>query len=126
VHRLLRIFKKYMRVVRGLVEVQKAQRQTVLRGHRLGGQSMRRRQPQSAGFRGQEHRHPRHQQRTRQPLDDGVQQGPQIGLRTEAAAEFHQRLAVVVAMAVEGPVHPTLNPALQRVEDRGRGQNGRH
>ena len=50
----------------------------------------------------------------------------EIGLGTEAAAEFDQRLAVVVAMAVKGAVDPALNSALEGVEDGGRDQNGDH
>ena len=40
-----------------------------------------------------------------------------IGFRAKAAAELDQRLAVVVAMAVEGAIDPTLNAALERIED---------
>ena len=81
-------------------------------------------QAQAAGIVHQEDRHAGHQQGARQPLDDGFKQGLEIGFRTEAAAEFDQRLAVVVAMAVEGTVDPALNSALEGIEDGGRGNDG--
>ena len=82
----------------------------------------RRRRPESSL--GQEDGDAGDQQGARQLLDDGVEQGLEIGFGTEAAAEFDQRLAVVVAMAVKGAVDPALNAALEGVEDGGRDQDG--
>ncbi len=53
-----------------------------------------------------------------------MEQGLEVGLGTEAAAELDQRLAVIVAMAVKGAVDPALNAALEGIEDGRSGQNG--
>ena len=42
-----------------------------------------------------ENGNPRNQQRARQTIHDGIQQGSQIGLAAQAAAEINQRLAIV-------------------------------
>ncbi len=41
----------------------------------------------------------------------------EIGFRAKSAAEFDQRLAIVVAMTVKSAVDPALNPAFEGVED---------
>ena len=48
----------------------------------------------------------------------------QIGLRTQAAAEGDQSLAIVVALAVEDPVDPVLNSAFERFEKLGGDDDG--
>ena len=48
----------------------------------------------------------------------------EVGFGAEAAAEFDQGLAVVVAMAVEGAIDPALNAALEGIEDGGRDEDG--
>ncbi len=68
-------------------------------------------------LRGEEDRDARHQQRLRQPLDDGVEQCPQIGLRVQAAAELDQGLAVVEALLIEDAVDTGLNRPFERIED---------
>ena len=45
-----------------------------------------------------------------QPLADDGEHGVQVGFRTQLAGELHQRAAVVVAVAVEMPVQPLLDP----------------
>ena len=70
-------------------------------------------------FLGEENSHARYQQGLREPLDDGFEQGMQIGFRTQAAAKLDQRLAVVVAVAVEDAVDPVLDAPLQRIEEGG-------
>ena len=50
----------------------------------------------------------------------------EFGFGTEAAAEFDQRFAVVIALAVKGAIHPSLNAALQRIEDRRGDENRDH
>ena len=52
-------------------------------------------------LRRQEHRHPRNQQGLGQPLDNGIDQRAQIGLRVQAAAKVDQRLAIVEVLLVE-------------------------
>ena len=58
------------------------------------------------------------QQGLRQALDDGIEQGAQIGLGVEAAAEVDQRLAVVEALLVEDAIDACLDRALERIEER--------
>ena len=41
------------------------------------------------------------------PVHDRVKQPAQIGLRTQAAAELDQRLAIVIALVVEDAVDPS-------------------
>ena len=91
----------------------------VLCGSGFGGQPVGGGQTQAAMLLGEENRYARHQQRIRQLLDDRFEQRIEIGLRTEAAAKLDQGLAVVVAMAVEGLVDPTLNPAFERLKEGG-------
>src|ERR1700712_4282310 len=52
----------------------------------------------------------------RQTLHNGVEQGAQIGLRVDAAAKLHQRLAVVKTLLIEGAIDPRLNRPFQRFE----------
>ena len=65
----------------------------------------------------------RYEQRPRQALDDRIEQGTEIGLRIQAAAELDQRLAVVVTLPVEDAIDPALDPPLQRFEDRSHHQD---
>ena len=65
-----------------------------------------------------------YKQRLRQPLDDGVEQRAQVGLRVEAAAKLDQGLAVVEALLIEDAVDPSLNRALQRIEDEAGDDDG--
>ena len=71
---------------------------------------------QTARFVGEKHGHARDQKSARQPFDDRLEQRANIGLRIQATAEFNQRFAVIVAMAVEDTIDPVLNPPLQRVK----------
>ena len=121
---LLRIFEEDVGVVRGVVEVEEAEGErapslAVLRGARPRRASRERRpgQAQASGVLGDEDGDASHQQRARQLLDDRLEQRLEIGFGTEAAAELDERLAVVVAMAVEGAVDPALNTALEGIED---------
>ena len=60
-----------------------------------------------------------------QPLAHDGEHGVQIGLRAQLAGELHQRAAVVVAVAVEMPVQPLLNPVADRLEqERGDQHHG--
>ncbi len=59
----------------------------------------------------------RYQQGLREAFDDGVEQGSQVGLRVQSAAEFDQGLAVVEALLIEDAVYARLNGSLQRIED---------
>ncbi len=50
-------------------------------------------------------------------FDDGVEQGAEVGLGVDAAAELDQGLAVVEALLVEDAVDAGLNGAFERIED---------
>ncbi len=56
------------------------------------------------------------EQRAREPVGYGGEHRVEIGFGAEAAAEFDQRLAVVVASAVEDAIDAGLNSALERIE----------
>ena len=68
---LLSVFKEDVGVVFGLVEIQEAERQAVLRGVYLSGEPVGRGQAQTAGILGEEHRNSRHQQRAWEALHNG-------------------------------------------------------
>ncbi len=123
-HDRLRILKKDVGVLLGMVEVEETEGQIALFVAHFVGQAVRGGQPQPAGILRQKNCHPRDEQGARQLLDDGVEQRLQIGFGAQAAAEFDQRPAVVVAMAVESAIDPALNAALERIEDGSRDQNG--
>ena len=116
----LSVLEKDVGVVLGAVEVEEAERQFVLSGADLFGQAMRSCQAQAARLLGEEDGYAGNEKSARQLLDDGIEQGLEVGLGAEAAAEFDQRSAIVVAMAVEGAVDPSLNAALERIENRRR------
>ena len=59
-----------------------------------------------------------------QALHDGVEQGAEVGLRVEPAAEFDQRLAIVEALLVEDPIDAGLDHALERIEDEAGDDDG--
>ena len=126
---LLGVLKENVRVIGGAIEVQEAKIEA-LRAFTLWtrflGKSVRGGEAQAARFAGQEDGDAGYEERAGQLLHDGVEQRLQIGLRTEAAAELDQGLAVVVAMAVEGAIDPSLNAALEGIEDRGGNQDGDH
>ena len=65
----------------------------------------------------QEDGDPRYEKSSRQLVDDGLEQGLEIGFGTEAAAELDEGFAVVVAMTIEGSIDPALNAALEGIED---------
>src|ERR1700735_331989 len=123
-HDGLRILEKDVGVLLGMVEPEKSEGQIALFVADFIWQAVRGGEVQPAGILRQKNRHPRDEQRARQLLDDGVKQRLEVGLGTQAAAEFDQRPAVVVTMAVECAVHPALNAALERIEDGSRDQNG--
>ena len=94
-----------------------------------GGAGLRRQavfcgQRKPAAIPRQENAHPRDSQCARQALHDRCQQVGQIGLRAQASAELDQRLAIVVAMAVEHPIHPVLDASLQGLECGGHHHDG--
>ena len=66
--------------------------------------SIRRRHPQ------QKDRHAVDQQRPRKPVHHRGQHLVEVGFCVQVASEFNQRLAVVVALAVEELVEMLLNP----------------
>ena len=76
-------------------------------------------------FAGQENRDPRDEQRLRQTLDDGVDQGAQVGLRVERPSEVDESLAIVETPAIEDAVDARLDGTLQRVEGEARNDDGR-
>ena len=127
--RLLRIFKKDVRAGSGLIEVKKAQierRDPSLHHKRVRGRAVAGGQRVAAVARSERKTATRAtRQRPREPIDDGAEQRTQIGLRAQAATELDQRLAVVVALAVEDAVDALLNGALERVEElRGNDDRG--
>ena len=69
------------------------------------------------GLRGEEDGDAGDQERLWQTLDDGVNQGAEVGLRVEGAAKVDQGLAVVEALLIEEAINPALDGALERVED---------
>ena len=123
----MRVFEKDVGVRAGGVEVEEAEGQRALRaggdavdgGVRFGGQAVSRGQAQPVLVFRQEDRDARNQQGARQALDDGFEQGMEIGFGTEPAPELNQRLAVVVAVAVEDAIDPALDAPLQRLENCG-------
>ncbi len=50
-------------------------------------------------------------------FDDGVQQGAEVGLGVDAAAEFDEGLAVVEAFLIEDTVDAGLNGSFEWIED---------
>ena len=128
VQRLLRILKKDVRVVLVMgVEVKKSKVQpaaAVLRGLNLCRQAMACEARRSFPSGPEEHCHARYQQCPRQPLHDGVEQRGQVGLRAQPPAKLDQRLAVVVFVPVEDPVHPPLDAPLQRLKECRHQHNG--
>src|SRR6185312_5643485 len=88
VERLLRVLQKDVRAGAGLVEVEEAEvekRRAVIDGRRQavsGGKA------EVAGIAGEEDGDARDQQGARQAIHNGVEQGAQVGLGTEAASKF--------------------------------------
>ncbi len=70
----------------------------------------------------QENGHAIHQQRPRQAIDHRTQHPVQIGFRAQLAPKFDQRLAVVVAGAIEELIDTLLDPFAHRVKE----QRGDH
>ena len=89
-------------------------------GHaeRLGQHKLRR----LAG--GEKNRHAIHQQGARQAVHHRTQHHVEIGFRTQLAAKFDQRLAIVVAGAVEELVNPLLDPFAYRIKQQRRDHHG--
>ena len=75
-------------------------------------------EPVGAAARGEEDGDAGDQKRLRQALDDGVEQVAEVGLGAQAAAKLDQRLAIVVALAVENAVNALLDGALDGIEER--------
>ena len=131
VERLQRVFEEDVGVRAGGVEVEEAEGECALgaggdavdRGVRLGRQAVGRGQAKAVLVFRQKDCDARYQQGARQALDDGFEQGMEIGLGTQAAAEFNQGLAVVVAVAVEDAIDPALDTTLQGLENRGDDQD---
>src|SRR5258708_6348219 len=123
VERLLGVLEKDVRViVCSAIEIEEAEGQFAFgRGRE---QAMRCSESQASRGLGKENGNTRNQQRAREPFDNGVEQSFKVGLGTEAAAKLDQGLAVVVFLAVERLVDPTLNPSLKRIEDRGGTDDG--
>ena len=121
VQHLLGILKKDVRAGIGLIEVEKAEARHGLACCQLGRQAVAGHDRIAAicisgtGVR-EKDGHARNHQRLRQPLHDGVQQPPEIGLRTESTAKGDQRLAIVIPLMIKHAVHPVLNGALERFE----------
>ena len=107
-----------------LIEIQKTEFRAAFRGEELCRQAVAGHQSIAAIERREEDGDACHQQRLRQPVHDGMEQSVQIGLRTQAAAEGDQGLAIVVALAVEDPVDPVLNGAFERFEKLRRDDDG--
>ena len=123
--RLLRVLEEDVRMVRALaVEIEEAESQFPALGRTVEGRPCERGKTQPSGALRRGRRQPGTQKSARQPLDDRFEQGVQVGFGIEAAAEFNQGLAIVVLLPVEGLVDPTLNAALERIEDSGRDENG--
>ena len=94
------------------------------RGAQLGRQAVCGSEAQHSGLVGEKDSDARDEQSVGQAVDDGFEQGAEIGFGTESAAEFDESFAVVIALAVEGAIHPTLNTAFEGIED-GRGDENR-
>ena len=69
---------------------------------------------------GEENRHAIDQQGARQAIDHRTQHPVEIGFRAELASKFDQRLAIVVAGAIEELVNPLLDPFAYRIEQQRR------
>ncbi len=127
--RLLGVLEEDVRVIARLVEVEEAEVEgggagEVLGRGGLGGQAVRGGEAQPSGFVCHEDGDARDQQCVRQAVNDGGEQGVEIGFGTEAAAELDESLAIVVALAVEGAIDPALNAALEGIEDGRRDEDG--
>ena len=75
---------------------------------------------------GEENRHAIDQQGARQAIDHRTQHLVEIGFRAELASKFDQRLAVVVAGAIEELVDPLLDPFAYRIEQQRRDHHRQH
>ena len=132
---MLGIFKKNVRAGIGLVEVQKTQvEETKAEFPEIVGagesvpifppvdrqglrQAVGRGQSVAAVIVRKEDRDLSDGQGLREAVDDGREQGVEVGLRAESTAELDQRLPVVIALAVEELVDAFLNGALERIEE---------
>ncbi len=57
------------------------------------------------------------QKRLGEALDDGVDQGVQVGLRGDATAKLDEGVAIVVALLLEEPVNAGRDSALDGIEE---------
>ena len=76
------------------------------------------------GFFGEEDGDAGDEEGLRQALDDGVDEGAEVGLGVERAAEVDEGFAVVEALLVEDAVDVRLEEALDGLEDEAGGDDG--
>ena len=60
----------------------------------------------------------------RQALDDGLDEGAEVGLGVEAAAELDEGFAVVETLLVEDAIDAGLDHALERIEEQAGDDDG--
>src|SRR5665213_296995 len=59
-----------------------------------------------------------------QALDDGLDEGAEVGLGVETAAELDEGFAVVETLLVEDAIHAALDEALERIEEQAGDDDG--
>jgi hypothetical protein len=82
-------------------------------------------QAEAVRFRGQEYGEPVHAQGFRQAVGNLLEQAVNVQFRSEVARELQQRAAVIIALAIEEPVHPLLDVVHDRLKQDG-GEHNRH